>query len=80
VTPEAIIFPLGKKGALKNPLEVHSSPCLSHSGTYLPYSTLDTPLEFCASSILIYEAINGYTELAFELVWLAISPFPVRRD
>jgi hypothetical protein len=47
---------------------------LSQIGTYLPYSSLDTSFEFYFCSILIYDAITGYTEFAFERVWLLVNP------
>jgi len=45
---------------------------MSQFGIHLPHSTLDTSPEIYPSSILIYQVINGYTELAFEHV-LAIQ-------
>jgi hypothetical protein len=60
--------------------EHHSSPDLSQFGTHLPHSILDTLLEFYFGSADNNEAINGYTELAFELVWLCVARSPVRRE
>jgi hypothetical protein len=58
---------------------IHTSYRIS-SRTYLPDSTLDTPYDFCFLSIRICEPYTGYTELAFERVWLTIIPSPVRRE
>jgi len=49
-------------------------------GIYLPHSTLDTSHKIYSSSILIYQPINGYTELAFEHVWLFSYSIPVQRE
>jgi len=49
-------------------------------GTLLPHSTLDTLLEIYFPSILICEPVSGYTEFAFEHVWLVSQPIPVRRE
>src|SRR5580700_11375670 len=49
-------------------------------GTQLPHSTLDTSLQIYFSSIPICEPVNGYTEFAFEHVWLVSQPITVRRE
>ena len=54
--------------------------CLSRFGTYLGHSILDTSAQFCASCGLMHEAAKGYTELAFEGIWLVSRQPPVRRE
>lgn len=49
---------------------------MSRFGTSLPHSSLDTPPEFYVASIHISEPITGYTEFAFERVWLSVNPSP----
>jgi hypothetical protein len=47
---------------------------MSHFGTSLPHSSLDTSPEFYSASIHLLEPITGYTEFAFEHVWLSVNP------
>jgi len=77
----AITTQLSTKIAPSTPSGFHSTSFTSPIPAPIFVIALLIPRpKFYSPSILIYQAINGYTELAFEHVWLFSHPIPVRRE